>query len=316
MTDYIPLPQLEDPLNLHIGQIPEVLRAYQSILSALFPEGYFENPRYPDHPAVVRWNLCEAVLNQKGHILIPEQERELPQLGEVLLDVLVLVGASEGNLDDLELGSLRHFGGEEKAKMVRTRVDKPQQFLDVMVELSVGAWHKIRSHRVRATEEKGKPDLRVNIPGYERPAVIECKRLRSATQKRMTTEVYEVNKKLKSVEEPCYGIAFFDITRPKVERSYEWAEPPKWVLGLANHVARKLRGEKNRSVHLAVLSWDDYVVATTNPQDGRAFVQLRRNALQVPHTLEEGVPEVPVDIPLFRGYGIGYGLLRRDSPPD
>jgi hypothetical protein len=94
------------------------------------------------------------------------------------LDSSILTTVSEGNLQSLKLGWM-DFADENVRKKILSRVDDPEQFEDLMVELHIGAWHQLEKHSVEYREKTGFPDFNIGMKGVEIPALVECKRART-----------------------------------------------------------------------------------------------------------------------------------------
>jgi len=142
-----------------------------------------------NHPAYLRWALCKKIIEQEGIIQFSEQKERLHEVGRIILDSCILVTLTEGNLQQLKLGSLDLYGDEAVQKKIRSRITNPEQFEDLMVELYVGAWHRTKNHTVEPIEKEGYPDLRIEIPNINIPVFTECKHLRTGSKNNLQTQL-------------------------------------------------------------------------------------------------------------------------------
>lgn len=270
----------------------------KNILERLFPRGWFLDAHNRRHPAFRRWDLCRAVLDQGGVIRFPEHATDLPLIGRMLLDSIVFVALTEGNVGQLRLGSLDVYGDDAVAQKLRSRIIDPGQFENLMVELAFGAWHKDQGHVVTPFEVDGWPDLRIDLPARD-PLLVECKLLRSGSRNRIAKEVVTANRQIKAPGLNAYGIAVLDATAPVV------AGQP---LGeLQQSVEAALTGSKNRSVRAAILLWDSYQQFGAPPEDTSVFFM--RNHQLVQHRGCEEVKAAPPSTALFQGYTTYFRVL-------
>ena len=97
----------------------------------------------------------------------------------------------------------------------------PDQFLDVLVEVSCAAWHVSRGHKVEATEKIGMPDLALEIPGWQRPIQAECKRVQKDTSdSRFMDVIKKANSQIKNAGQRCYGLVYYDVSDRVDETSF------------------------------------------------------------------------------------------------
>jgi len=189
------------------------LETSKRVLEELFGAEWFLSPPRKRHPAYQRWVLCNELLIRDALIRLPEDQQHLREITQLVLDNYALFQATAGNLVPFELGSLANYGDESVRKRLKSVVQEPTKFLDVLVELNYAAWHKSRGHRVQAFENEGFPDFEVHIDDLPLPLVTDCKRVRaSTTGRRFPKLVEKSNKQIKNLGKSCYGLAVIDIS--------------------------------------------------------------------------------------------------------
>jgi len=82
------------------------LRAQQVLLECLFPSGWLEKARAEAHPAAARWHLLQGIIERRGILLFPEQDKDLPLLSRTILDGALIAQATDGNVANLVAGPL------------------------------------------------------------------------------------------------------------------------------------------------------------------------------------------------------------------
>jgi len=150
----------------------EFFQRQKKLLEKLFSPDWFLEAKQKNNPAYLRWALCKKIIEQEGIIQFPEQNERLHEIGRIVLDSYILVALTEGDIQQLKLGSLDLYGDETVQKKIRSRITDPEQFEDLMVELYVAAWHKTKSHAIDPIEKEGYPDLKVEIPNINIPVFI------------------------------------------------------------------------------------------------------------------------------------------------
>src|SRR5438093_1579357 len=166
----------------------DFFRAQQVLLEGLFPSGWLAEAKNAAHPAALRWRLLQRLIDQRGIMLFPEQDADLPLLSRTLLDGVLIAQATEGDVINLMAGPVSNYGGIDVEKKLRSRVTSPAAFEDLMLEVSFAALHKMMPrHGVEPLEVAG-ADFRIRLPDGAL-LVPECKRIVSATERRVTKEV-------------------------------------------------------------------------------------------------------------------------------
>ena len=239
----------------------EFFQRQKEILEKLFSIEWFYRVKQRKHPAYQQWALCKKIIEQGGSIKFPEQMEQLHEIGRILLNSYILVELTEGDLQQLKLGSIDLYGDETVQKKIHSRIPEPEQFEDLMIELYVGAWYKTKSHFVEPMERKGCPDLKIEIPDIDNPVFIECKHLRTLSKNRLQTVIKKANKQVKNAIKatgiPSYGVVILDVSTPIIVQQVENDNLPPTLQEIIETVRSILSGEKNRSIGAAVIVWDD-----------------------------------------------------------
>ena len=285
------------PITTSVG----LIQAQKRLLEELFPAGWFlpENWRWHlQHPAYIRWRLCEDLLAKKGCYDIELAHTFL----STLLDNITLIDATRGTLDTQKLGDLANYGDEAVCRRLRVEIQYPRKFLDVLVEVSCAAWHVSHGHDVKATEKTGMPDLALVIPGWDLPIQAECKRVgKDAKYSRFKAVIQKANSQVKCTDQRCHGLLYLDVS-DRVEKASFGNSLPNEIVKIQEQVHRCLRQDYT-SVAGVVLLWKGHITRTLSRKDGRearAFVLHCRSHL-IRHTMpEEPLPENTE--PIMLGY--------------
>jgi hypothetical protein len=290
--------------------LPEIKRTdffrFQiNILETLLSPEWFRKPNRETHPAYHRWALCQRILSQHGAIHWPEQRNDVLTIATMGLDSSILTIASKGNPHSLKLGSM-DFGDEGVRKKISSRVDDPEQFEDLMVELYIGAWHQLEKHRVEYREKTGFPDFSIGMKDVEIPTLVECKRARIISKNRMAKRIAKANEQIsneKSTIGPAYGIVVVDVTASDIAEAPDDELPAKLnpTIGL---IQSCLKGEKNRSVGAAIVAWDEYKTSGTPP--GNTWFGFRRRSVRVLH--KNPLTPAPHNLRLFDAWKVEFKM--------
>lgn len=267
------------------------------ILEKLFPNNWFHNKSNKGHPAYVRWEFCKKIINQNGVIKFPEQEDKIPLIAKVIQDSTNLITISNGNIQELDLGIFNLFNDKEIFKKVTSRVVKPNMFEDIMVELYYGAAQMARSYDVTFLEIENFPDMKINSSDFTIPVFAECKRIISDSYNRLNTEIKDSNRKIKSVNEPCFGLAVFDVTVPVPIRQVNNDKLPKRLENIINTTRRLLTGRKNRSISAVIFIWEDYL--KLDSKINKIGYGFRRHSFMLKHSSQDVRVEIPENLLLL-----------------
>ncbi len=270
-----------------------------TLLEQIMPNGWFNNPKNKANPAYQRWAFCQKMISQNGSFRLPEQESELPLLGQLLLDGMHLITITEGDLQQLTVGNFDQYIKSVKDKIVNY-LTHLTQFDDIMLELSFAAWHLIEKHKTEILEVANYPDIKVDIPGCALPIYAECKNVTTPNENSIKRIITHANEQLKNVSERHYGIVILNIGKLIKMQPVNSDAYPEKVDELIKLVTHSLSGKRHRSVGAAILIWDDYM-QLGNPQQ-EMLIAYRRRFVRIDHTPEEGCIEIPQNAELFEGY--------------
>jgi len=292
----------------------EFFQRQKKLLEKLFSPDWFLEAKQKNHPAYLRWALCKKIIEQEGIIRFPEQKERLPEIGRIMLDSYIHVALTEGDIQQLTLGSLDLYGDKTVQKKIRSRITDPKQFEDLMVELYVAAWHKTNNHAIEPIEKEGYPDLKIEIPAIDIPVFIECKHLWTDSKNRLQKVIKKANKQLKKaakeIKIPSYGVVILDVSIPVAAGQVENDNLPDKLQRIVDVVQSALSGKKNQFVGAAIIVWDDYMQLGKPPD--RTLIAYRRRYKRVTHR-SPNLP-IPEDLPLFEGYTTIYGLHWSSEP--
>lgn len=168
--------------------------------------------RFPDHPAVVRYDRITRFLDHREHLQYPNETDLVLETRSLVLDGFLLAGGEAADI----VANIQ----SEVLRQLRTRVADPGQFADQMTALSF--WGMLRSKGIQAdiVEEIGLPDISIPIRVAERHW-IEVKRIRlGAATRRIRDDIGDANDQIKraisGVERPndLIDIASFGLRLP------------------------------------------------------------------------------------------------------
>lgn len=284
----------------------EFIRAQRQLLEASFAKTTLEALR-ASHPAAVRWQLCRTMLQQGGVIRWPTQRQELPILASMMLDAAAFIRVSDGDLQAFSLGDLSGYGDAAVQRKIQSRLNDPNQFQDLMAELSLAAWHQFEGHAVTPYETDGWPDLKVVFAADDLPILLECKRLHVTSSTRLAKQITKANRQIRHAQIAAYGIVALDVTTALSGGLRELSDDiPEEIALLVEPVRAALSGPKNRSVDRVLLIWDDVGMLGDPPKPTAIF--LRRRFLVVDHEPVAGVRSVPQTARTFQGNTVMLAL--------
>ncbi|MFC1990659.1 hypothetical protein ACFLU9_00710 [Chloroflexota bacterium] len=283
----------------------DFLKLHIDVLEEFFSPTWFSLKKNNAHPAHRNWALCHKLIDQGGIIKYPEQRSELNEIAKVVLDSVILVTITEGDSKSLKLGSLDLFGDEAVKKKITSRITDPEQFDDLMVELSFAAWHKKRGNKIVPFEKECLPDLKLEISGASVPIYFECKHLRSISTNRLNDVIKKANSQIKAVDEPHFGIAVLDVSTPASIGLVESDDVPDKIKVIETAVQNIMNYNKNRSVEMAILLWDEYKIRGKPPE--KTMIYYKRRHLRVPHMTS--CKPILLQLPLFKMFWTAYSVL-------
>ena len=183
----------------------EFFRQYATLLEKIMPNDWFNNPKNQGHPAFQKWAFCKKMISQNGFLKFPEQQPKLPLFGQFLLDAEYLKSITKEEYFDQLL--------EEVKVKIANYLTHPTQFDDIMLEISIAAWHLMENHKVEILEIDNYPNVKVSIPDMALPLYVECKNITTDKDKSIKRVITHANSQLKSVSELHYGIVVLNIAK-------------------------------------------------------------------------------------------------------
>ena len=281
--------------SLSIPALQALITAQRTLLEELFPAGWFadEIRGRSHHPANIRWRACQDLLAQSGRVRIADDVELVKSFLATWLDNVALIQATQGSVVSQRLGDLANYGDEAVQNRLRTVVLDPDQFFDVLLEVSCAAWHISHGHKVQATERDGMPDFALEIPGWQLPIQAECKRIRRGP--RVKRAIEKANRQIKNVGQRCYGLVYLDVS--ECAKVPDLVDPvslkadtlPDEIVALKNEVQRFL-DRVYTSLSGVILLWKHQTVLPMN-DGGLLFVFRYQNLLVRHRNPKEPLPE-------------------------
>jgi len=276
------------------------------ILEEVFLKDFFSNTKNETHPAYIRGQLCKKIIEQKGIIKFPEQKDELHLFAKIILDSVIFISLSEGNIQDIKFGLMELVGDENILKKIRTRIVKSEQFEDLMVELYFASWHKSRKNKVRLIEKDGFPDMEIFLTGKDISLPVECKKITVNSYNRFNKVLQKANKQIKKFGNDYYGLAVLDISDLINEGNQDKDKLEVSITDIKDIVERVLNGRKNRCVKRAILIWNDYIIEGNPPQD--IFIGFRKNFAIIKNEIDKTISDELDEIKFFEGNTVTYWI--------
>jgi hypothetical protein len=258
-----------------------LIQAQINVLEDLFGAEWFNHAHRSarPHPAFERWLLCQDFLRRGGRVHIPLDTDRILAFLDVMIDNSSLVEVTGGDWARSLLGDLANYGDAAVSRRLRSIIGNGDQFLDTLLEISTAAWHSSKGHWVEATEDPGRPDIRIVIPEWDYPVLADCKRVsRRANDRRFKKLVEKVSRQVRNAGQAAYGIGYFDISS-RVSPLYTGDARPPEVVQVEELVQRQMRLH-HRCVSAVVLLWKQHrVLPLTGGPVGVACYLLQRSTI-------------------------------------
>ena len=285
-------------------EVLEAARREKAILERLFGYKWFYEKGNEKHPAYKEWRMCVQLIQRGGFKPDPEEFDRMIPAARATLDAYLLIRLSEGDIKRFTLGRLASIGDEAVQKKITSRIEDPEEFEDILVELYTAAWHKKEGRTMALREVEGFPDVRVKIDSVPQPILIECKRVTVATSNRIGQVIKKASSQIEvgsqGPDADAYGAVVLDFTGSEGAQPYSGRSIPTRIEDAMLQVKRALSGEKNHHVKSAIVVWDEYQKIGTMPDPVQLL--LGRRAELVNHSLNKS-PLRLAD--LFDGYNVG-----------
>jgi len=277
----------------------ELVKANQRVHESLFGEGWFQDSKNDHHPAYNQWKLCSYFIQKNGVPQYPDDLDNLVKLAKVIFDTSLWISATQGNINQILLGTIKNYGDIRVQKQIKTQIGNPEKYLDILVEISFGMWNQMKGYKVLPLEIEG-PDFMIEIPGVSIPIYTECKNLGNISEKSIKSKVKKINTQIKSISDEVYGVGFIDLSKAVLLQQNKHKEFPAEIQ-LARDITKKiLHPGQYRSVISIYLTWDDYLIVGNPPE--RTCVAIRKRCVQVNHPAPRNKPNF--DPELFDGYTV------------
>jgi len=194
-----------------------------------------------------------------------------------------LLECSDGDINNLRLGSFANYGDSAVKRRIRSIIDKDIHFVSLLTELSYAAWHISKGHKVTAFESKGLPDFKVCNHGGSLPIVTDCKRLfKNTNNSRLAKIITKANKQIKKLDVDCYGIAAIDIT-DKIAQTDDFSDSiPQSVMEISKIIKKSIQ-RQNTSISAILLLWSDYILHGKPGESPRSLFAYRKRSYTIKH---------------------------------
>lgn len=276
----------------------------KEILEWLFPNGWFARKENENHPAYKEWQMCNQIIQWGGFKPDAIDFEYMRMTAKVAIDALLLIRLSEGDLKNLAPGHREALGEAKVLRQISSRIEEPESFEDLLVELYTAGWHKREGCSITLPEKDGYPDVRVKIDSIPFPIYIECKRLSVTSEKRVQHVINKASNQIEvasqGADANAYGAVLLDFTGPEGAKLEPDESIPTHIQEAMKQVRRTLSGNKNTHVKSAIVAWDGYHITGKLPDP--VVVQYRRSARLIHHTLN--LKPLTID-KLFDGYFSG-----------
>ena len=228
-------------------------------------EAMFDDPgmalmqrRNRKHPALSQYEMLRRASRQD--FVYPDEIPIVQSVGGLCLDLHPWALGREASI------FFNFESDQEKRKRLQSRLAAPDQYEDVITEISTWSSLRERGTVVGLADENGQPDLRLVI---DRVVWGDVKRvhLRSNSD-RAAAAVSKANEQVRR-QSSGPGVAFLKITRPPVQAALDERLSADVSPYVAEVRAALARGKKFLS-HV-VVTWDDYVIEGEPPATTYAF---------------------------------------------
>lgn len=243
------------------------------------------------HPALLRW-IEAGHLEKKPTIARSDHIARSRWVSTLTFESYMLATVSGGDVGTFTVGTFSNYGDESVRRRIRAVVDHPLHFLSVLTELSYAAWHIDRGHAVTATEETGKADLVIRVPGLSMPIVADCKRVgRDSLIERFPKLITAANRQIKAHGVRGYGVAVLDVSdwvsdASAIQRTRDPQREPisdavPVEISKAQAVCAGALRQHNSSVSCALIIWNEFLFIGPDDAHGHTLCILRRRCAQV-----------------------------------
>ena len=245
--------------------------------------------RWPNHPAVKKYLICEQMIQQKGIIKFPENREIIPEITSILLDNYIFSKISGGNPANFLLGSFANYGDVKVRQQIRSQLRKTDDFQSLMTELSFGAWFfSKKGFQLTATEDKGLADFKIDIDNYPIPIAVECKYINTDTKDRRYQKIIEkANQQIKNWKttlscQEIHGIAVIDVSSKFRHINKESGNLLNGLIEIAKKIKKIIR-KNNSSVSGVLLICDSFDMSSEPGDTSSTSFFFARSGVFVKH---------------------------------
>ena len=258
---------MEIPRLIYPSERPEPafeLRGTQSLtiqirlLESLLGEAWFTERKHFDYTAHKRWIACKRML-ARG-VDFPEDRAITKDFVTATEDGINIIQCSGGDTSTFTLGSFGAYGNDKVLKKIRGVIGTKKGFDSLLIEFAFAASHMMKGHQVIPFEEDNWADFEIEIPTWEYPILVDCKKVFSNTcDNRFAKLIKKVDKQIKAVGKEAYGLAFINVTDqlPPIESLPQRDIIPSRITQIADLIAKQFGyQDSNRHVSGALLQWN------------------------------------------------------------
>ncbi len=306
-------PTMLEMVHPLVGSPFQPLVAQKQLLESLFGPAWFRTDVYKKthHPAFRRWQIFDDLL--QGRSGIPVDEMMLKDFVRAMLDNYFIIACTGGRLEEFAIGSFSGYGDSKVQKRIREVIQEPIGFFSVMTELAYASHHYASHHHVVPHEDAGLPDFEVVIPEWDLPLAVDCKHImRDTSDKRIGALIAKVNKQVKALNIPCYGLAILDVS-DKVDVPPVLSDEIPPVITHLKQMVQQSMSRHNSSVSGALLFWDDFA-ATLPVSGGNLVLAIRRRTDIVLHTTPKHALDRKIDPSSFGTATLLVALKAHEDP--
>lgn len=197
-----------------------------------------------------------------------------------------------------------NYGTRKVQKKINDRFINSEQFQDMMLELSIGAWHLTEKNVVTPLETDGFPDVKVILHDSNESAFIECKNIHTTDLRRIPEVITKANTQIGHTGADCYGCLALDVSIPINAGTVNDDTFPTHLAEVINIVKQALNGAENRSISSAIVIWDDNMILGKPPE--KVLVAYRRRFVRIDHCNPKVV--LPQTVKMFEGFTTVYNM--------
>lgn len=266
------------------------------------------------HPLVIKYNLCEEIIDQNGKIKSSVDDPKLNIIASNLLFSYILSKVSGGNKTNLSLGNFANYGDQKVRQRILTQLEDPIKFQSLMTEIIFGGWFSDKSeYTLTATEDEGLADFKIDVQSYPIPLVVDCKFIEKNTNdNRYKKNIEKANKQIKKwknkLGSEVYGLVVMDVSN-QVGLNNNIHNIPDKVQEIQKIILKSIKNNNtsvNTSVSAVLLIWDNFEIKIEENTTSQSIV-FAKNSIIVHHSNPKN--KLPKNIiPDNWGYTAGYNI--------